>query len=99
MNKRRDEDQWAAISELVGMIPGVQAVAGGVARTTVERLLGFWMLYHMYGGVPAGVKAGVMSESSAYRKKGEFVEVFGMDVEDFAPEVAEFMAKVRRGEA
>lgn len=97
MSKQQREgkqDTWTALAGLAGMIPGVQMVAQGVARNTVQRLLGFWVLWHLYGGIKAGVAAGAMAESSAYRQKAEFLEVFGMEVEEFAPEIAAIISKM-----
>lgn len=88
----KDKGAWNLVAQFAGMIPGVSLVTGSVARSTVQRLLGFWVLWHVYGGMDAMVAAGVASQSSAYRNRTEFLEVFGVDVENFAPAIA---AKLR----
>lgn len=98
MSKQREANQgtWTALAGLAGMIPGVQLLSGSVARNTVQRLLGFWVIYHMAGGLEAGIESGVMSQSSGYRQRAEFLEVFGMSVDDFAPDISSVFSKVVR---
>lgn len=79
---------WDAVAQLAGMIPGVEVVADGVARGTVQRLLGFWVLWHLYGGLEGIVSSRVGTRPSAYRQRTEFQHVFGLDVSEFAPEAA-----------
>jgi len=72
----------------------VRAFSHNVARQTVQRLMGFWLMFHLYGGTVAGLlEAGVMTSATAYRQMHEFREVFGMDVREFAPDLAQEVAK------
>lgn len=87
---------WEALGRIGGMIPGVEPVAKGVARGTVQRLMGFWLIWHLYGGaddIENLVKAQVASRASAYRNKTEFYAVFGMTVDEFAPDLAREVRK------
>lgn len=86
-------DMWEKVGLLGGMIPGVAPVAQGIARNTVQRLLGFWVLWHLYGGLEGMIASGVGSSSSVYRQVGEFRSVFGVDVDEWSPELA---AEIRK---
>lgn len=83
--------------ELAGQLPGIQTVATGVARGTIQRLVGFWLEWHLFGGLEAMVKAGVASQSSAYRQRNEFYAVFGVPVDQFAPDMAAAVRKFGPG--
>lgn len=72
---------------LLTNLPGVKAATQGVAWNTVQRLMGFWVMWHLFGGLDA-VLAGGMPSSSAYRNRTDFRRVFKVDVEDFLPELA-----------
>lgn len=84
---------WDMLSMWAGMLPGVATFGQDVARGTVQRLLGFWLLYHLYGGIHQGIAHGVFSSSSAYRQLAEFETVFGVSVEDFNAPLAEVIAQ------
>lgn len=88
-----NDDMWGAVRALGGYLPGVTPVAAGVARNTVQRLLGFWMLWHLYGGQDACIAKGVMSQTGSYRQRSEFHRVFGVDVQDWCPDMAAQVAK------
>jgi len=90
--KRTEMSPWDAVSVLGGMIPGVTAlghhIGHGLARTAVQRLMGYWVMWHLLGGLEGLISSGCMSSASAYRQRTEFAKVFGVTVEDFAPELA-----------
>lgn len=58
----------------------------GVASATVARLIGFWVLWHLTGGFD-GLKAAGWPRSTIWRSRQDFVKVFGVEVEDFLPEM------------
>lgn len=89
---------WEPVARLAGMIPGVRIVTEGVARSVVQRLLGFWVLWHLYGGLDGMVAAKVGTVPSTYRQRAEFLEVFGIDVEEFALDLAAAFPKPDAGE-
>jgi hypothetical protein len=62
-------------------------VAMQVAGHQVQRLLGFWVLWHMMGSVE-GMRLVGLAENSIYRNKKEFEQVFKCKVEDFLPELS-----------
>lgn len=91
MAKKKSEKNvgpWDVLALISGMIPGVSALSLGVARSTVQRLLGFWLMWHIYGGRSGLLGAGVMAESTMYRQVNEFRRVFGQDVDVWGADVA-----------
>jgi hypothetical protein len=62
-------------------------VAMQVAGHQVQRLLGFWVLWHMMGGVE-GVRLVGLPDNSIRRTRKEFEQVFNHKVEDFLPPLA-----------
>lgn len=54
----------------------------------MQRLLGFWVLWHAYGGLKGLEERGPISRSGIYHQKSQFAEVFGTSVEEFLPQVA-----------
>jgi len=67
------------------IMPVAQALSGRI----VQRLLGFWVLWHTYGGtMSALIDEGVMSRAKVYQNRSDFVAAFGVNVEDWQPELA-----------
>lgn len=93
----RPADAWNALAMVGGMIPGVSTVAHGVARSVVQRLMGYWLMWHLYGGIDGLISSGVMSSATAYRQKAEFLRVFGVEVEEFGGTLAVQVAAAGRG--
>lgn len=91
-DKRTEMSPWDAVLVLGGMIPGVSAlghqIGHGMARTAVQRLMGYWVMWHLLGGLEGLISSGSMSSASAYRQRTEFAKVFGVSVEEFAPDLA-----------
>jgi hypothetical protein len=77
------------------LAPIVQPVAQRVAGNSVQRLLGFFMLWHAYGGFQGLLDARVISQTGVYVTRKEFREVFGVDVDEFLPEVQTALAICR----
>jgi hypothetical protein len=72
--------------------PVLGPLARNMANGMLQRLLGFWVVWHTYGGVHEIVAAGLMARGTVYRQRNEFLEVFGVNVEDFMPATAAAMA-------
>ena len=70
----------------------VTPIAERYASNTVQRLLGFWVVWHLLGGFH-GLKAAGWPEPTIYRNKAEFVKAFGTDVGGFMPEVIGALVK------
>ena len=51
-------------------------VLGALGRSWMEELLGFWLIWHIYGGFD-GVERWGMNRATIYRKVGRFRRVFG----------------------
>jgi hypothetical protein len=66
----------------------VQAVAGPavsqVAASTVSRLVGFWVMWHLTGGYE-GMRSLGWGKTATWKNRIQFRDVFGVDVEDFMP--------------
>lgn len=54
----------------------------------VMRLLGYWVLVQTFGGWEGVARQPFYSEGTIQRWRLEFREVFGVDAEDYTPEVA-----------
>jgi hypothetical protein len=80
---------WEAYVDFVG--PVVEPVAKRVAGHTVERLLGFWVMWHFMGGLDGLIESKVLSKATVYRQRAEFHYVYGVDVADFLPHIAQAM--------
>lgn len=76
-------------------IPVVGPLVHGVALHKVQRLLGYWVLWHSFGSSADVVKRGGMSRTNEFVTRGEFREVFGVDVDEFLPEHAASFAAER----
>lgn len=87
-NEKTAPGAWEVLGLIGGAIPGVSAISRGVARSSVQRLLGFWVMWHLYGGLQGILSHGVMAQSTAYRQVTEFRAVFGQEVEDWSPALA-----------
>jgi hypothetical protein len=53
----------------------------------VQRLLGFWLVWHITGGRTGMLDSGCWSRASIHRQEVEFRSLYGINVEDFWPEV------------
>lgn len=68
----------AALGSLLG--PAANRLSG----THVQRLLGYWVMWRVFGGRDALIEQGIMSQSAAYRNEKEFREAFGFTVSELA---------------
>jgi hypothetical protein len=78
---------------VVGSIPVIGPVLAHRAGNTTQRLLGYWMLWHSFGGLKPFLDAGVISRAGVYTQRKEFEKVFGIDVDALWPEIAAAVAK------
>lgn len=67
-------------------------VAMEIAGHQVQRLLGFWCVWHMLGGTVEGARMVGLPDRHIARSRKEFVQVFKVPVEDFLPELAQTLA-------
>lgn len=78
--------------------PGRKGLERAVGRVTaplgkkyaghaIQRLLGFWALWHTYGDLDGLIGAGLISRSGAYTQRREFRDMFGVDVADWQPSI------------
>ena len=58
-----------------------------VGRNTVQRLLGFHAVWHLYGG-EKGLKDAGWGHTTVWRNRRDFLAFFKVDVEDAFPEQA-----------
>lgn len=68
--------------------PAVMAIAKDRAGHQIQRLLGFWMCWHNWGGMEAMLASGHWAQSNLYKQRAEFREVFGVDVAACYPATA-----------
>jgi hypothetical protein len=66
----------------------IRTAQGKIAGSSVQRLIGFWVLWHTFGGLDDLATAGVISRTGVYTQRKEFRLVFGVDVAEFQPELA-----------
>jgi hypothetical protein len=77
-----------ALERVLG--PLVAPVAARGAGSTIQRLLGFWAMQATYGGDLSGlVERGFYSRAGVWKSSTEFRDLFGCDVADFLPEIAD----------
>lgn len=74
-------------------MPGQAADLDHPSGFVVQRLLGFWVLWHSFGGVGGMVQSGAVSKSGAYAQRKQFRHVFGCDVADWMPKAAAAIAR------
>lgn len=85
----------AALEARVG--PFFEPVARNVAGRIVQRMLGFWVLWHALGGSVADVEAArIISRRGIYAQRAEFLEVFGVDVDEYQPMIAGLIREAER---
>jgi hypothetical protein len=78
---------------VVGSLPFIGPVLAHRAGNTTQRLLGFWMLWHSFGGLKPLLAAGVISRAGVYTQRNEFRKVFNIDVDELWPEISAAVAK------
>lgn len=92
MSAREFRDFWAKVGKGIGLEPLAKDVAGSV----IQRLLGFWVMWHLAGGnAEALLKSGWVARSGMYRMRSEFHHRMGVEVEVFWPEAIAFIESER----
>lgn len=80
----------------VGRAAGLEQPAAFAAGYVVQRLLGFWVMWHLAGGLePLLAEKRWLARSWVYRQRAQFHQVMGVEVEYFWQEAAEVLAKGR----
>jgi hypothetical protein len=92
MNTREFRDVWAQVGKAMGLEPLAKDLAGFM----IQRLLGFWVMWHLSGGdVDSLLKRGWVNRGSMYRLRSEFHKRMGVEVEVFWPEAIAFFESER----
>jgi hypothetical protein len=92
MNAGEFRDIWVKVGKAMGLEPLAKDIAGGV----IQRLLGFWVMWHLAGGDAGSlVETGWVNRSSMYRLRSEFHKRMGVEVEVFWPEAIAFIESER----
>jgi len=85
--------QYPGRKTLEGLMRPLVAPAARVyAGHKIQRLLGYWVLWHAMGGRDGLLKARMLSRPGEWSQRSEFRAVFGVEVQDFAPEIAALLA-------
>jgi hypothetical protein len=72
--------------------PVVEPLAKKWAGHKVQRLVGFWLMWHTMGGLEGLIASGLWSRGNLYAQRHEFHEVFGCQVEDWMPALVTALA-------
>jgi len=78
----------ALIKKIMGPLPAVYGT------NTVQRLIGFFVVWHLMGGQDGLVAKG-WTRNNIWRSRKDFRNVFGVEVEDMWPELAAVLVKMR----
>jgi hypothetical protein len=76
---------WDAYAKTVGEAarPAIEPLAKVYARNRVGDLVGFWVLWHLYGGFEGLEQRYGMHRSTIWRKVAKFRKVFGAHPDEF----------------
>jgi hypothetical protein len=72
--------------------PALEPLAKKWAGHKVQRLAGFWLLWHTMGGLDGLLASGLWSRANVYAQRHEFLVVFGCEVEAWMPGLVERLA-------
>ncbi len=76
---------WDAYANAVNTAarPAVEPLAAAYARNKVGDLVGFWVLWHLYGGFEGLESTYGMHRATIWRKVAKFRKVFGQHPDEF----------------
>jgi hypothetical protein len=80
----------AALEEFLR--PVVEPLARKWAGHKVQRLVGFWLMWHTMGGMEGLIASGLWSRGNLYVQRSEFDDVFGVEVEAWMPDLVHALA-------
>jgi len=83
---------FAELGKAAGLEPVVKEVSGRI----IQRMLGFWVMWHLAGGFDGLMAKGWTSRTAIYRSRAEFHRFMGMEVEAFWPEAIAFIESERK---
>jgi hypothetical protein len=96
MSKQKGMSEAQKFFAGIGRAAGLEQPAAFAAGYVVQRLLGFWVMWHLAGGLePLLGEKGWLSRSWVYRQRSQFHQVMRVEVENFWPEAAAVLAKGR----
>jgi hypothetical protein len=78
----------ALVKKIMGPLPGMYGTQ------TVQRLLGFYVVWHLFGG-EANLRAAGWQRTAIWRNRRDFSKVFGVEVEHVWPELAAKLEEMR----
>jgi hypothetical protein len=85
MNKAQ---QRKLVKAIMGPLPMMYGT------NTVQRLMGFHAVWHLFDG-EAGLRNAGWSRNGIWRSRRDFSRVFGIEVQDAFPEIAETLRALR----
>ena len=80
----------------LGKAMGVEPVAKEISGRMVQRMVGFWVMWHLAGGFEPLIATGWLSRTATYRSRVEFGQIMKVEVEDFWPEAIAFIDSERK---
>src|SRR4051794_9551304 len=79
---RRAWDAYAKQARKLSSAPGVDSLSTRLAAPVAVDLMGFWMMWHLYGGFD-GLRRIGMSRASIYRRIKLFRSSYGVHPDEF----------------
>jgi hypothetical protein len=67
----------------------------GAPGHRIQRMVGFWVLWHMFGGQEALEASGRWSRGGIYRQRQEFRETFNCDVDNWETEAVPGLSRMK----
>ena len=80
----------------LGKAAGLEPLAKEISGRVVQRMVGFWVMWHLAGGFDGLIATGWLSRTAVYRSRGEFHRIMKVEVENFWPEAIAFIESERR---
>lgn len=78
----------AGAGKLAGALLSVGGLMQEVAGHQFQRLLGFWVCWHVFGGLNGMIETGLWSQSGTYEQLKQFKETYGCTPDELLPELA-----------
>jgi len=80
----------------LGKAAGLEPLAKEISGRVVQRMVGFWVMWHLAGGFEPLIATGWLSRTATYRSRKEFGQIMHVEVEDFWPEAIAFIDSERK---
>lgn len=89
-SKKASESYRGAVEAMV------RPFAAKVAGHQIQRLIGYWFLWHYYGGKKTLLDMGMLSVAGEKRQRAQFRQTFGVEVDEFFPELGAQIAAMEK---